>query len=66
MGSPSGVLCRGRKRHHSLFRKSSLAAGWRREFGGSGQPVRRLWQEPMGDIMMESSGVGEIPVMFGR
>lgn len=66
MGSPSGVLCRGRERHHSFFRKSSLAAGWGREFGRSGRLGRRLWKEPTGDIMVDSSGGGEVPVVFER
>ena len=41
-----GVLSRGGKKHHLFFRKISLATGWRRKFGASRGPVRRLGRTP--------------------
>ena len=60
-----GVLSGGGKKHHFFFRKISLATGWRRKFGGSGGPVRRLGRTPWEAQWWTPSEVGEVQVVFG-
>lgn len=65
MGRHSGVLSRGDRKSHLFFRKISLATEWRRPFGGSRWSRKEAMAEPVRDIMVDSSGVGEVEALFG-